>query len=93
MALSLLREDAPAAIMGVPEDWPRWAVLLPHVLTAVGYVDDPTDQEEIAADCSWLLDRAATYLQVHAGLPERADAILKGRQVVAAEKPQDEETM
>jgi len=40
-----------------------------------------------------LLDRAATYLQVHAGLPERADAILKGRQVVTAEKPQDEETM
>ncbi|MGD0607037.1 MAG: hypothetical protein ABSA53_26055 [Streptosporangiaceae bacterium] len=29
--LSLLHADAPRQIMGVPQDWPRWAALLPHV--------------------------------------------------------------
>jgi tetratricopeptide (TPR) repeat protein len=53
---------------GAPEDaqsrrlWPRWAALLPHVLSAVSVVDDNTDPD-IAADASWLLDRAGTYLQ------------------------------
>ena len=37
VALGLLRADAPGQIMGAPQDWPRWAVLLPHVLAATGH--------------------------------------------------------
>ena len=33
----VLRADAPAQITGAPQDWPRWAVLLPHVLAATGH--------------------------------------------------------
>ena len=38
VVLGLLRADAPGAIMGAPQDWPRWAVLLPHVLAAAGHL-------------------------------------------------------
>jgi tetratricopeptide (TPR) repeat protein len=58
--------------MGAPEDWPRWAVLLPHVLAATGHFEPlagPREQSG-APETSWLLDRAATYLQVHARLGE-----------------------
>jgi Tetratricopeptide repeat len=69
--LGLLRADAPAAIMGAPGAWPRWAVLLPHVLAATSHlppVPDPGTPGSTQAP--WLLDRAATYLQVHARLAE-----------------------
>jgi tetratricopeptide (TPR) repeat protein len=58
--------------MGAPEDWPRWAVLLPHVLAATGHFDPlPGPQEQPGRqEASWLLDRAATYLQVQARLAE-----------------------
>jgi len=75
----LLRADAPRTIMGAPQDRPRWAVLLPHGLAATS-LPGPTGQDA-AADTAWLLDRAATYLQVHAWpadarpLAERALAI------------------
>ena len=39
VVLGLLRADAPGTIMGAPEDWPRWAVLLPHVLAATGHFE------------------------------------------------------
>src|SRR6266568_2285736 len=66
-----------------PQDWPRWAVLLPHVLAATGHLDRAAGRPgpEMMADGSWLLDRAGTYLQVHArftdakALLERALAI------------------
>ena len=72
VVLGLLRADAPGQITGAPQDWPRWAVLLPHVLAAASHFDDlPGPAREAAgADASWLLDRAATYLQVHARLAE-----------------------
>lgn len=35
VALALLRASAPEQIMGAPQDWPRWAVLLPHVLPRI----------------------------------------------------------
>jgi tetratricopeptide (TPR) repeat protein len=79
VALGLLRADLPGQVMGAPQDWPRWAVLLPHVLAATGYLDSAAGQPGPAmmADGSWLLDRAGTYLQVHARL---ADAkVLKER--------------
>jgi tetratricopeptide (TPR) repeat protein len=67
--LGLLRADAPRQITGAPQDWPRWAVLLPHVLAATSHFDiDPQDAG--GADAAWLLDRAASYLQVHARLAE-----------------------
>src|ERR1700677_374408 len=72
IVLGLLRADAPEQIIGSPQAWPRWAVLLPHVLTAVGHASDLPEEEQEAAgpDTAWLLDRAATYLQVHARLAE-----------------------
>jgi len=68
VALRLLRADAPARIMGAPQDWPRWAVLLPHVLAATGHADHASRQPgpAVMADAAWLLDRAGTYLQVQA---------------------------
>ena len=71
--LSLLCADAPGTITRAPQDWPRWAVLLPSVLTAVSHFDSlPASPKEAAArgHAAWLLDRAATYLQVHARLAE-----------------------
>ena len=69
VALGLLAADAPVTIMDAPQDWPRWAVLLPHVLAATSQAAGPAGQDA-AADTSWLLDRAATYLQVHARLAD-----------------------
>jgi tetratricopeptide (TPR) repeat protein len=79
VALGLLRADAPGTIMGAPQNWPRWAVLLPHVLAATS-LPGPADPDA-APDRAWLLDRAAVYLQMHARaadarpLAERALAI------------------
>jgi len=72
VALRLLRADAPAQIMGAPQDWPQWAVLLPHVLAAAGHAGHPGRQPGPAVmnDASWLLDRAGTYLQVQAQLTD-----------------------
>jgi Tetratricopeptide repeat len=77
-ALRLLRSDIPAGIMGAPEDWPRWEVLLAHVLAATdqvggtGLLSFPgLGGEQAARDCSWLLDRAAAFLQVQ-GRPGEA---------------------
>jgi tetratricopeptide (TPR) repeat protein len=86
VVLGLLAADAPRRVMGAPEDWPRWAVLLPHVLAATGHFKpQPGPQDQPGRDeASWLLDRAATYLQVHARLAEarplaeRALAITEG---------------
>ncbi len=72
VALRLLRADAPAQIMGAPQAWPRWAVLLPHVLAATGHADHASRQPgpAVMADAAWLLDRAGTYLQVQAQLTD-----------------------
>jgi hypothetical protein len=83
VVLGLLAADAPRRVTGAPEDWPRWAVLLPHVLAATGHfkpLPGPQDQPG-RQEVSWLLDRAATYLKVHGRqakarpLAERALAI------------------
>src|ERR1700677_2643905 len=67
--LSLLRADAPRQIMGAPQAWPRWAVLLPHVLAATSHFNIQR-QDAGGADAAGLLDSAAAYLQVHARLAE-----------------------
>ena len=82
MVLALLRADAPEQI-DAPQDWLRWAVLLPHVLASAAHFTGlpRTAQDAIGADISWLLDRASVYLRVHAQvadarpLAERALAI------------------
>ena len=78
VALRLLRADAPAEIMGAPQDWPRWAMLLPHVLAATGHAGHPGRQPgpAVMKDASWLLDRAGTFLQVQAQLTD-AKALLE----------------
>jgi tetratricopeptide (TPR) repeat protein len=70
--LKLLRADVPGTITGAPQAWPRWAALLPHVLAAANSFDSlPRPAQDAAgADVSWLLDRAAAYLRVHARLAE-----------------------
>ena len=72
VALRVLRADAPAQIQGAPQDWPRWAVLLPHVLAATGHADHGSGQPgpAVMADAAWLLDRAGTYLHVQAQLTD-----------------------
>lgn len=69
-ALKLLRADAPAAITGAPENWPRWSVLLPHALAVTDHVDDDGPDPQVADDCAWLLHRAAVHLTVHARLDD-----------------------
>ena len=78
VALRLLRADAPAQIMDAPQAWPRWAVLLPHVLAATGHADKTSRQADPAMlqDAVWLLHRAGTYLQVQARLTD-AKALLQ----------------
>ena len=67
VALRLLRADAPGDIERDPRSWLRWAVLLPHVLAVTAYLDlEEAPAAAVLADASWLLDRAGTYLRVHA---------------------------
>ncbi|HET9895168.1 MAG TPA: TIR domain-containing protein [Streptosporangiaceae bacterium] len=77
-ALGLLRADAPGRIGDAPENWPRWAVLLPHVLAATshpGHLARPAG-DQATDGTSWLLDRAATYLQhVHTRLADARDLL------------------
>jgi tetratricopeptide (TPR) repeat protein len=63
LALGLLRADAPGEVYDQPEDWPRWAVLLPHVLAVTAHIHDEVTTCGSASQCSWLLNRAGTYLQ------------------------------
>ncbi|NGY58293.1 tetratricopeptide repeat protein [Lentzea sp. NEAU-D13] len=53
----LLATDLPGNdALGTPVNWPRWRVLLPHVLAVIEVVHKPTGAT------SWLCDRAGTYL-------------------------------
>ncbi|MEJ2856521.1 MULTISPECIES: FxSxx-COOH system tetratricopeptide repeat protein [unclassified Saccharothrix] len=68
VAQRLLRTHLPGQIMTVPENWPRWQALLPHVLALH---DDLGHDRTTTQDTAWLLDRAATYLRTH-GRPDQA---------------------
>jgi tetratricopeptide (TPR) repeat protein len=70
VALGLLRADAPGQIMGAPQSWPAWAVLLPHVLAATAHLNPAAADAQVRDDAAGLLDRAGTYLQVHARLAD-----------------------
>lgn len=81
----LLALDMPGEITTSPEHWPRWRLLLPHVLTAA---DDA--EISLAGSDLWLLDRAAAYLRVTGrlndarALSERAHSI-----IIATHEPGD----
>ncbi len=62
VVVELLHADLPGTIMRAPEDWPRWRQLLAHVLTATTHPDTAPPANPDTS--TWLLDRAATYLQV-----------------------------
>jgi tetratricopeptide (TPR) repeat protein len=78
----LLRAAAPGNMWDNPPVWPLWRQLLAHVLAVC---DERRDLEQVADEVSWLLDRAATYLQTRgeprAALPlfERANAMSRQR--------------
>jgi tetratricopeptide (TPR) repeat protein len=78
-----LRTGLPEELFRAPQNWPAWAAMLHQVLAAVerfGRLPGPLDPAA-ADDAAWLLDRAASYLQVTGdltqarGLFERALAI------------------
>ena len=69
VALRVLRADAPDQIQGAPQAWPRWAVLLRHVLAATGHARRQPGPV-VMTDAAWLLNRAGTYLQVQARLTD-----------------------
>jgi len=87
VALGLLQADAPEKIMGAPQDWPRWGVLLPHVLAATS-LPSPTAPDSVE-DTAWLLDRAATYLQVHARLADARPLAERAAAITEATRPAD----
>jgi tetratricopeptide (TPR) repeat protein len=64
--LAVLYADAPEQIASVPAAWPRWAVLLPHVLAATGHLGQAAGEPgpESMDAAAWLLDWAGEYLQV-----------------------------
>ncbi|MEA2429504.1 MAG: hypothetical protein QOF37_3132, partial [Thermoleophilaceae bacterium] len=73
IVLRLLRADAPGQVVGTPQNWPRWAVLLPHVLAATEHYLAANDREPSRGSWEpawWLLDRAGTYIQAHGRTPE-----------------------
>ena len=70
VALRVLRADAPAQIQGAPQAWPRWAVLLPHVMAATSHAEHGSRRPRpaVMTDIPWLLDEAGHYLHVQAQL-------------------------
>jgi tetratricopeptide (TPR) repeat protein len=78
VTLAVLRVDAPGQIASAPAAWPRWAVLLPHVLAATSHLSQHPEQTdpEVMQDASWLLDAAGTYLKVR-GQPADAKPLLE----------------
>jgi tetratricopeptide (TPR) repeat protein len=64
-AIRVLSAGAPESIRGVPEAWPRWSVLLPHVLTATESAVPAmvSTGDALALAVAWLLEAAASYLQ------------------------------
>jgi tetratricopeptide (TPR) repeat protein len=67
-AVRLLRAVLPVDVWNNPVVWPTWRQFLPHVLTAT---DADRSLDQAAAEVSWLLDRAASYLQTR-GEPRAA---------------------
>ncbi|WP_436534208.1 tetratricopeptide repeat protein [Actinoplanes sp. HUAS TT8] len=68
--MALLRADMSGLSADMPANWPRFAVLLPHVLEVNAGIGDSElvssgdpESGRPAADFSWILDRTAGYLR------------------------------
>jgi tetratricopeptide (TPR) repeat protein len=72
--LTLLQVDLPEKVLSRPENWPRWALLLPHVLVAVDHHGDTPPAATYAV--SSLLNLASNYLEIQ-GQPGRAEPLLR----------------
>ena len=75
VTLVLLRASAPGETSGVPAAWPRWAVLLPHVLAATSHTTTQLGPE-VLQSASWLLGAGGSYLRVR-GRPGDAKSLLE----------------
>jgi tetratricopeptide (TPR) repeat protein len=82
--LGLLVDDAPNEVWGAPADWPRWAVLLPHVVAATahfsgsavgidGHEVSPVDESAAWRLCAWLLDHAGAYMHTQGRYGDAVD--------------------
>jgi cellulose biosynthesis protein BcsQ len=93
--LGLLTADSPDMIKGAPHNWPRWALLLPHVLAVTGYVETVAlpSSGQAAEDTSRLLDGAATYLQVRARLHEAKPLMERALRIAEAAHGPDHPTV
>jgi len=91
VALGLLRAHAPSRINDAPNEWPRWEVLLPHVLAVIGHLDPIAEQptSTAMADAAWLHGRAATYLQLHGRLVEAKTMMERALAMTEAACPPD----
>jgi tetratricopeptide (TPR) repeat protein len=73
VALAILQAAAPSDVWNNPAVWPRWQQLLPHVVVVTAEDRFPDADDTLALHRSWLLDRAASYLQtrgeLYAALP------------------------
>jgi len=79
VALRLLSAYAPPQITGAPEGWPRWRILLPHVL-AIAERAAGVDGADAAGGEAWssLLGRAGLYLQAHGRAGEGLPLVKRG---------------
>ncbi|MGH4023986.1 MAG: FxSxx-COOH system tetratricopeptide repeat protein [Pseudonocardiaceae bacterium] len=62
VVLDLLRNALPEDIIGMPDSWPQWRKLLPHVLATTDHHDDT--QPVAAEQTAWLLHHAGAYLSL-----------------------------
>ena len=72
-AVLLLATALPGDVWSNPLVWPTWRQLLPHVLAAT---DSTRHLNPVLTEVSWLLDRAATYMQTR-GEPRAAQPIFQ----------------
>ncbi len=73
--LTLLEAAAPTEILHAPQNWPAWALLLPHILVAAA-LPDGTAAAVVGETISSLLYLSGVYLQTQ-GRPRRALPLLE----------------
>ena len=88
IVIRLLRGAVPDDPWDNPPTWPTWRALLPHVLAAT---DTHRHLESVNDDATWLLDRAATYLQTRGepgpALPLLERTLTERRRVLGENHP------
>ncbi len=93
-AVHLLRTAAPGEVSRNPGAWPRWAVLLPHVLAATAFAENAHAPDvNLLQEASWLLDRAGTYHYAHARLDDALPLLRRARTLALAAYGRDHPTV